>query len=52
MAGVAVQLGRAGIVDALTAVVAAATLVALVRFKVNTAWLVLVGAVIGVLHSL
>jgi chromate transporter len=52
MAGVAVQLARAGIVDALTAVVAVATLVALVRFKVNTAWLVLVGGAIGVLHSL
>jgi chromate transporter len=52
MAGVAVQLARAGIVDALTAVLAVATLVALMRFKVNTAWLVLAGAAIGALHSL
>ncbi|MGA2520932.1 MAG: chromate transporter, partial [Acidimicrobiales bacterium] len=52
MAGVAVPLGRAAVVDPLTAVMAVVGLAALARFRVNTAWLVLAGAVVGVLHSL
>jgi chromate transporter len=52
MAGVAVPLGRAGIVDPLTAAVAVVALVALARLRVNTAWVVLAGGVVGALHSL
>lgn len=52
MAGVAVPLGRAAVVGPLTAVVAVVSLVVLARFRVNTAWMVLAGAVVGVLHSL
>jgi len=52
MAGVAVPLGRAAVVSPLTAVLAVVSLVVLARFRVNTAWMVLAGAVVGVLHSL
>lgn len=47
MAGVAWQLGRAAIVDRLTATLAVAALMILVRFRVNSAWLVLGGALVG-----
>ena len=47
MAGVAWQLGRAAIVDSLTATLAAAALLILMRFRVNSAWLVLGGALVG-----
>ncbi|CAA9331745.1 MAG: Chromate transport protein ChrA, partial [uncultured Gemmatimonadaceae bacterium] len=47
MAVVAVQLGRTALVDALTVGVAAASAVLLLRFRVNSAWLVLAGAAIG-----
>ncbi len=49
MAGVLVQLGRAAIVDWLTALLAIAALVVLLRFKLNSAWLVLAGGVVGLL---
>lgn len=47
MAGVSWQLGRAAIVDALTAGLAVAALLVLTRFRVNSAWLVLGGAILG-----
>jgi len=47
MAVVAVQLGRSAIVDAVTVVLAVGSAVALFRYRVNTTWLVLVGAVVG-----
>jgi chromate transporter len=46
------QLGVASIVDALTAVLALAAAVLLIRFKVNSAWLVLGGAIIGLVARL
>ncbi|MCL6553334.1 MAG: chromate efflux transporter [Firmicutes bacterium] len=49
MAGVAWTLGRAAITDGLTAVLAVAALVLLGRFRVNSAWLVAGGAVVGLL---
>ncbi len=52
MAAVAFQLGKASIVDPLTAVVALAALAILLRFKPNSAWLVLGGGVIGVVSRL
>ena len=48
MAAVSYQLGRSAIVDWLTAGLAIASAVLLLRFRVNSAWLVLGGAVIGV----
>lgn len=47
MAVVTVQLGRAALVDVPTVVLALAGVVALVRFEVNTTWLVVGGAVVG-----
>ncbi|HVN53667.1 MAG TPA: chromate efflux transporter [Anaerolineaceae bacterium] len=47
MAGVTVELGRASLVDPLSVAVALVALALLVRFQVNSNWLVLGGAVIG-----
>jgi chromate transporter len=47
MAAVAWQLGLASIVDPLTAGLALAAAVLLIRFRVNSAWLVLGGGAIG-----
>jgi chromate transporter len=48
MAAVSYQLGRAAIVDWLTVVLAIASAVLLLRFRVNSAWLVLGGALVGI----
>jgi chromate transporter len=50
MVGVTVDLGRTAIVDPLTAGIAVAALLALLRWRPNPLWLVLVGAAIGVAH--
>jgi chromate transporter len=47
MAAVAVQLARDAIKDLLTVALAVISSVVLVRFRVNTTWLLLAGAVIG-----
>ncbi|MDR7536424.1 MAG: chromate efflux transporter [Armatimonadota bacterium] len=47
MAGVAWTLGRAAITDGLTAGLAVVTLVVLLRFRLNSAWLVAGGALVG-----
>ena len=41
------QLARASITDGVTVAIAAASAVALLRFRVNSAWLVLLGALVG-----
>ncbi|MGH9681865.1 MAG: chromate efflux transporter [Candidatus Acidiferrales bacterium] len=48
MAAVSYQLGRSAIVDWLTIALAAASAVALLRFRINSAWLVLGGALAGI----
>jgi chromate transporter len=48
MAGVAIDLGRTAISDALTAAIAVATLLVLLRWRPNPLWLVLAGAALGV----
>jgi len=48
MAAVSYQLGRSVIVDWLTAALVIASAVLLLRFRINSAWLVLGGAVIGI----
>lgn len=50
MAAVAWQLGRDAVVDWLTALLAAAAAVGLIRFQVNSAWLVIAGGVIGIVY--
>ncbi|MDR7513135.1 MAG: chromate transporter, partial [Armatimonadota bacterium] len=47
MAGVSWRLGRAAIVDSVTAALAAAALALLARTRINSAWLVLGGALVG-----
>jgi chromate transporter len=49
MAVVTAQLGRAALVDPLTAALAGASALLLVRFRVNSAWLVVGGAAVGLL---
>jgi chromate transporter len=48
MAVVSYQLGRSAIVDWLTVCFAIASAVFLLRFRVNSAWLVLGGAILGI----
>jgi len=47
MAVVSWQLGRAALVDPLTVAIAAIALLALVRYRVNSAWLIGAAALIG-----
>jgi chromate transporter len=47
MAAVTWQLGRASLTDPLTILIALASLVLLIRFKVNSTWLIAGGAVAG-----
>jgi chromate transporter len=47
MAGVTWELGRAAIVDWLTVLLAVLAAVLLLRFRINSAWLVLGGGLVG-----
>jgi chromate transporter len=47
MAAVAVRLGRAALIDSLTSAIAGVSAVLLFRFRVNSAWLIVGGALIG-----
>lgn len=47
MVAVTFQLGRAALIDFLTVLIAALSAVGLLYFRINSAWLVLVGAAIG-----
>jgi chromate transporter len=47
MAAVAIELGRTAIIDVPTAVLAAAGAAVLIRYRLNSAWLVLGGAAVG-----
>ena len=52
MLAVTWELGRAAIVDGVTAVLAIAAAVLLVRYRVNSAWLVLGGGAVGIAYRL
>ena len=52
MAAVSWQLGRAALVDVVTIALAAVAAIALLRYRVNSAWLVLFGAIVGVAWNL
>ena len=52
MAAVTWELGHAAIVDALTALLALLAAVLLLRFKLNSTWLVLGGSLIGLAYRL
>lgn len=49
MAAVLLELGRAALVDGLTVALALLAAVALVRWKINSAWLVALGGLVGLL---
>jgi chromate transporter len=51
MGVVTVQLARAALVDLLAVALAAASAVLLFRFRVNSAWLILAGAVVGLVAA-
>lgn len=51
MAAVSWQLGRASLIDPLTAVMALLSLVLLIPFKINSTWLIAGGAVLGLLYK-
>lgn len=51
IAGVGVDLLRDGIVDVLTGGIAAIALLVLLRFKLNSAWLITAGALVGLAHA-
>ena len=51
MAAVTWQLGRASLTDAITAATAIIALALLIRFKVNTTWLILGGGLIGLMAA-
>ena len=52
MAAVTWQLGRASLTDPLTALIACLAFGLLIRFKINTTWLIAGGAVLGLLSTL
>jgi chromate transporter len=52
MLAVTWELGRAAIVDGVTAVLAIAAAVLLVRYRVNSAWLVIGGGAVGIAYRL
>jgi chromate transporter len=51
MAVVTYQLGRSALVDLVTSALLATSLILLLRFRFNSAWLVLGGALVGLLSS-
>jgi chromate transporter len=52
MLGVTVQLASTAIVDPLTILIILVSLVLLLRFRINSTWLIAAGALIGVIHVL
>jgi chromate transporter len=51
MAAVTWQLGRASLIDAITILVALASFILLIRFRVNSTWLIVSGALLGMLST-
>lgn len=52
MAGVTWQIGQAAVTDWVSAGLALISLVLVFRFKINSTWIVLMGAVVGIIHGL
>jgi len=51
MAGVSWELGRTGIIDIFTIVLAVVSIVLVFRFKVNSVWLILGGGALGIAYK-
>jgi len=47
MIAVSLQLGRAAVIDFLSGAIAALSAVILITFRINSAWLILAGALVG-----
>jgi chromate transporter len=52
MAGVTLQLGRAAVTDWLTGLIGVIAAILLLRYKINSTWLILGGGVAGLLYAL
>jgi chromate transporter len=52
MTFVTYELGRAALIDVVTIILAITSAVLLMRFRLNSAWLVIIGAAVGLLVSL
>jgi chromate transporter len=52
MLGVTIQLARTAILDPLTILIALVSLFVLLRFKINSTWLIAGGVLIGLMHTL
>ncbi|MBA2392732.1 MAG: chromate efflux transporter [Ktedonobacteraceae bacterium] len=50
MGGVLLQLGRGALLDPLTWILALIALIVLLRFKINSIWLILAGAIVGIIY--
>jgi chromate transporter len=51
MAAVTLELGQAALIDPWTVMLALVSVIVLVRFKLNSTWLVLAGAMVGLIHA-
>ncbi len=52
IAGVLIQLGQSSLIDVVTWGIAVVSLAILLRFKINSVWLIVAGAAIGVVRFL
>ena len=52
MLGVTVQLASTAMIDPITILIVLVSLFLLLRFKINTTWLIAAGALIGLIHTL
>jgi chromate transporter len=52
MLGVTVQLASTAIIDPLIILIVLVSLVLLLRFRINSTWLIAAGALIGIVHAL
>jgi chromate transporter len=52
MLGVTIQLGSTAIIDPTTILIVMVSLILLLRFKINSTWLIAGGALIGLIHTL
>jgi chromate transporter len=51
MAGVTVELAEAAFVDIVTVIMAVIAAIALIRFRINSAWIVAAGGIIGIVYQ-
>lgn len=51
MAGVTYELGRAAIIDGYTVMISLVSALLLFRWKINTTWIILLGAIAGGIHA-